>query len=274
MAELLVRRGQGSGSHPVGDLRLTTSVSAGADATWVHVDLREGRRTYRFSLPGPAATDDARAHVIVEDPNTLPLRVEADKALRLVADRATRFLVQNIDDRLSFELDGSVLVEQPIAPASDQRSSVTIELEGGGARFEDLHVARDIYYTNDFATVSEWRIPADSYLVLGDNTQDSADAREWQLARLRVRGVGPDPLELRGNLEGPRNPRVVRDEDTSTTFFRDEFGELHWYPSTDVQRLPPIESSFVPRHLIVGRALAVFWPLAPKLNVYRLHWIR
>jgi hypothetical protein len=30
----------------------------------------------------------------------------------------------------------------------------------------------------------------------------------------------------------------------------------------------------VPRELITGRALLVFWPISPRLRLWRLRWVR
>ena len=60
----------------------------------------------------------------------------------------------------------------------------------------------------------------------------------------------------------------------STVFFRDEYGERHVFPPQFAERLRPLEASYVPRHMITGRALLVFWPFAPKHGVVRLQWVR
>ena len=52
-----------SSSHPVGDLRISGTVEALPGCESVILELREGIRRYRSTLPGPAAAADARPSV-------------------------------------------------------------------------------------------------------------------------------------------------------------------------------------------------------------------
>ena len=65
-----------------------------------------------------------------------------------------------------------------------------------------------------------------------------------------------------------RNPLTI----AGTSFFRDEYGERHVFPARGRKRVHA--TPFVPRDMIAGRALLVFWPYVPSLDVYRLGWIR
>jgi len=271
MASAFEHFGQGSGAHPVGDLRVEATVTCSQDARLIVFELWEGKRIYRFHLPGPAADPALQLGVRVQAAQEQKVQAEG----RLAADTPTRVAVQNIDDQLVLELAGETVLSLDIEPATDQRSAVFLRTTSGGVRFDDVRVARDIYYTADTASVARWQVPADSYLVLGDNTQDSADAREWKLAGYALNAGAESPRELRGNLDGRQNPFLTRDADGgSTVFFRDEFGERHAFPPQTAERLRPLESSYVPRHMITGRALLVFWPFAPKHGVVRLQWVR
>ena len=59
-----------------------------------------------------------------------------------------------------------------------------------------------------------------------------------------------------------------------TVFFRDVWGERHSFDQRGSTRGDDKPQPFVPRELITGRAVLVFWPMAPSLNVWRLQWIR
>jgi len=60
---------------------------------------------------------------------------------------------------------------------------VRLEVRGEGADLSDLQVWRDVYYEpGRFG--GPWTIPADSYFMLGDNTQDSSDSRDWELGTI------------------------------------------------------------------------------------------
>ena len=188
---------------------------------------------------------------------------------RLPAGREVRFAAQNLDDQLRLEIDGEVLAELEVASTADQRSGVFLEVRGEGADFTDLLVYRDIYYLAEGG--GEVTIPAGHYFMLGDNTQDSSDGREWRFRRYRL---GDDSI-LRGNARGSENPRTVGfgEPDGPFLVFEDEWGETHWFPSGTVESLPPEDAPFVPGHMIQGKALAVFWPLNPRQGIYRFKWI-
>ena len=56
-----------------------------------------------------------------------------------------------------------------------------------------------------------------------------------------------------------------------TTWFRDEWGELHTMPAASVKDASPMTTPapFVPRHMMLGRAISVFWPIKPLDGVWR-----
>jgi hypothetical protein len=111
--------------------------------------------------------------------------------------------------------------------------------------------------------------------MLGDNTQDSSDARDWNLTRFEVPTEGGQMELVRGNNRGTENPIIVADEQgKATVFMQDEFGERWVFPRDNARSLGPVGLSLVPRSLIRGRAVLVVWPLAPSLDIYRLKWVR
>jgi signal peptidase I len=267
------------GGNEVGDLRLTGSVAPAANCASVRLQFQEGERHYTLEMPGPAAPADARARIRVMDGSSEVRSLAAASPARLQAGKRTRFSAQNMDDLLELEFD-SLHLELEIEGQSDQHSSFGIEVEGA-AVFDGLETWRDIYYTSDRGQ-TEFDIPPGSYVMLGDNTQDSADSREWSLMRFRLRGS--DGSWVRGNSredysgrDPSGNPRRVPGEAGGPRlFFRDEWGELHTFLQQEAERGDPIAAPFVPRELIVGRALLVFWPNNPfnGMDVWRLKWAR
>ena len=290
----LSRRNRKSGLQAVGDLRLDGDVLASEDVEWVSVEIAEGLRRYRFEVPGPAAAEDARPSIDVlvsgrwrgergAASELVPPAGAAGAPYRLRAGRATRFGVQNMDDWVQLEIDGEIVAQTEVEACRDQDSSIAVETRGGETVFEDLMVYRDIYYLDEGS--AEVTIPEGHYFMLGDNTQDSSDGREWRLQRYRISPSSGDATDddldldahvLRGNTRGDENPAIFGhgDPDGPKLRFVDEYGEKHWHRLVDTRRLPPENAPFVPRELIDGRALAVFWPLDPRRELYRVKWVR
>ena len=289
LPDLFSSRHPSSAQHPVGDLRLAGRVRALAGTEALTIELKEGERRYRMTLPGPAAPADARARIEIESLGTwdrpdVP-RADSTEAYRLPADEWVEFGAQNMDDLLELEIDGQALSSLEIPPASNQYSGLRLELEGAGADFEDLTAYRDIYYTSDTSEAIE--IPAGCFFMMGDNTQDSSDSREWSFTRYRLNdgplhagdssaGAGNgEPLIVRGNFRRGENPRTVGFGNPEGPQIRlvDEWGEAHWFRAGAGERLPPEPAPFVERGMIQGKALAVFWPLDPRRKIYRWKWV-
>ncbi len=266
-----------SNRHPVGDLRVSGKLNCQGDSALAIV-LREGQRSYRFELGG------GKARIEIEwAPNEgfEPRSIETALAL----PRNVAFAVENLDDVLALEIDGQVLLSLPGEPAANQNSAVALSFERGEAQLEDLQVYRDVYYTPGGWSDS-WTIPPGHHFMLGDNTQDSSDSREWRLVRMKWVGSPAGDQPIAGNLrEGPpgrysadTNPIVEGYGPQQRTFLRDVYGELHHFESSQRIELAPgaavTPSPLVPRHLITGRAVAVFWPLSWQYSTYRLQWVR
>ncbi len=270
-----------SGANGVGDLRCTGKITAQTGCRTVSLTLIEGPRSYRFVIPGPEAAAETRVELVITDDSGA--RSEFGEPYRLGSDRATKLDVQNLDDRLELRLNGKVLIEVPVQPCEQQDGGVQIAVEGSGADFDDLRVFRDVYYTPGSGG-SAWTIPEGNYFMLGDNTQNSSDCREWAFVHLRYEDEDGTERSVRGNwrpaMGGTRlleaNPIRHASELGPRTWIRDEWGEMHEFPSASERPLQPgtfrTTVHLVPRELIVGRAVFVFWPLSPSKGVYRWKW--
>jgi len=274
MGGVLSRARSGLGNNPVGDLRLEAEVRALPGCDWAEVHLREGARRYRFVIPGPTAGSEERPRIVAEGlPSAAPGEAIVERGptpYRLPAGELVSFAAQNMDDLLRLEIDGQPIVELEVPEATDQTSCFQLRAEGEGADFSEVEVYRDIFYTED-GKKSEFEIPAGSYVMLGDNTQDSSDSRFWTLVSYTPK---EDGKTIRGNWFPPQNPvSVPGDPEGTRTFLRDEWGDLHDF----VQRSgPPPQSELAPygpREMILGRAVAVFWPISLAHKVWRLQWI-
>jgi len=274
-----------SAENEVGDLRVEGTVRALSGTQTFVVELREGGRHYRFELPGPAATANVRARIdagpsarssgalATLGTNTDVIDPPASIEWRLPAGRAVRFAAQNLDDRLTLEIDGEEMLALEIEPAEDQFSSVTLVVDGEGADLDELMVYRDVYYTARAA--SPIAVPAGCFYMLGDNTQTSSDSREWTLAVFEVTHEDGTVERVRGNWRSTENPRQVASvlPGGPFTYFIDEWGEKHWFRRGEARRQAPELAPFVPREMIQGKALAVFWPLDPFRGIWRLKWV-
>lgn len=273
-ADISARGGQ---KHPVGDLRLTGEIRCRPGTELVTIELAEGARTHAFHLPGPAA--DAAATPRIETRTTEETGEQQAEPWRLPADETVRFAAQNLDDELRLEIDGEVVLTLEVLPAEDQKAYVTLALRGEGAELTDLQVYRDIYYLA--ARNGEFAIPAGHYVMLGDNTQDSADSRDWRAIKFSWTEDG-ELREERGNhrpgaslADAPNPIRAEFPDGERWTGFRDLWGERHWFPRTEGGEAgPPWPAPLVPRELVQGRAIAVFWPLKPTRKLWRLGWLR
>jgi signal peptidase I len=275
LAEWFPPHPRDSAQNPVGDLRVEGKVRALHGLERFQIVLREGRRAYRFEFPGPAAPESARARIDA-GPSALVTNDERPEVLtrRLPAEREVHFAAQNLDDELRLSLDGEDVLVLQIEPAQEQVASITLELEGEGAELSDLTVYRDVFYTA--RSPEPIAIPDGCYYMLGDNTQDSSDSREWTFVTYEVRGADGTPTRLRGNWRERENPRSVAygEPGGPLTYLVDEWGERHWLRREDVQRPRATElAPFVPRALIQGKALAVFWPWQPSRGIWRLKWV-
>ncbi|MEC7231950.1 MAG: signal peptidase I, partial [Planctomycetota bacterium] len=277
-----------SNMYPVPDLRLRASVQADAECTQVAVVLHEGGRRYRFVLPGPAAPADQVAHIeaVGLDPALGPNQTYAapEEPLRLIAGEEIDLEVQNLNDLLSMRVNGEELCQLEIPPGPRRpESRVTLEVDapvGKGAVLDEVRLWRDIHYTvQPPQQRREWLIPEGHYLVLGDNTQDSSDARDWTFAQFQLEGGEV----VRGSRRG--GPQVRPDSNPYPVgavlrpdywVFHDDLGERHVLEPDSSKRLPDTDemASFVPRDLIRGRAVVVVWPFAFWHDVYRLKWVR
>lgn len=296
LLSLLERRRERGALHGVGDLRLEAEVEARRETEEVVLELIENDLTYRFHLPGPAASTQARVQIeIIAEPgriDPIPEGVTLQDPWRLPAGEAVAVVVQNMDDLVEMQIEGEWLLSTEIAEVATVRAGAAVSIAGAGAKVRGLRLFRDIYYSNATSHQNQWTIPEGSYFFLGDNTQFSSDSREWSYERYRVaadliKGYGPDhpavelvdevPMAtLRANARRGENPLPYGFglPDGSRIQLRDEWGELHDLNSDSVRRLTPENSPFVPRELILGRAVAVFWPLNPRRGIYRHGWIR
>lgn len=301
-------RGAPSGRiDETGDVRLTFEVNPNG-AKEVVVEILDGThgRPLRLFL---TSSGSSRA--------TFPETVggeAVEHAIDARLDGWTEVSVSNADDAITVFVDGDeawrheythtpiepnepVLAggetTAPLASRTPPAVQPTIDLPhdnavlfgcvGGKAQFRDIDVARDVYYT--YAGATDYHIPADRYLMLGDNSTDSLDGRGWKVSRMEYRTEDGEVVTLEGDAEG-----VSTDETKPRPFenpYTDkETGEMHFIDAQgntwdiDPERVVKVEKGeetllartffghLVPRRYMLGRAYVTFWPLA-QVDVIR-----
>ena len=158
----------------------------------------------------------------------------------------------------------------------------------GSFALDDLGLWRDIHYLpdgdpNGGSPSENYTIPDDEFMVLGDNTQNSWDCRQWKRATYTFK----DGATISGNYF---NDSLLSDDSEpvnsesnpwsrgSDIHFRNDYGQEYVFPRTDL-RGDDVDPEWtnvhsVPKKLLLGKALAVFWPLPPFSSTWRFKWVR
>lgn len=172
-------------------------------------------------------------------------------------------------------------LELPSKPAP--RNGARFSTGAGGWELGGVTAWRDIHYLPPRQTTADpvFEIDPGHYFMMGDNTQNSLDSRDWQAEVMTFEPPLHGMAVLRGDRmsNGPvpffNNPRL--NQSGSVMTFRDEHGGLHALSMEEVrsaQRDGLEAAPLVPREYVLGRALAVFLPLWPFSDVNRFGLVR
>ncbi len=101
------------------------------------------------------------------------------------------------DQRVLFGMDGREVLRQAYTRGKTNVPQTEPQLQIGGAgariRISQARVFRDIYYLEPLNTARPWHaerpIPANHYLVLGDNPPVSIDSRQWPQAEVPLSAI-------------------------------------------------------------------------------------
>lgn len=166
---------QGFGMTEVGDVRLRLMVTADAAGGRVILRVTEGERTYTLEVP----TGDDGTLLLLDGE-----RVVASAAVSLSPGTTYRIGLANVDDRVYATVDGRAVATYLYRADDTGPASVSFGARGVRAAFSEIAVFRDIQYRRSSGGLGSspylgQPIPADHFLVLGDNTSNSSDSRDW-----------------------------------------------------------------------------------------------
>ena len=256
-----------NGTETVGDLAISFDVTPADGCRQVEVVIFAFGLEHRAVL---AVSDDAGSylesgHRNGSDALVLPPFYDGDSTVRAESDRripagsTSRVTFHHVDQELLLAVDGDEWmvdryeISNPLYPSDN---AIEISTTGGDASYSDLEVERDIHYTATGPSRKQvFDVHDDAIFVMGDNTQNSSDGRVWRAQTVRF----PDGREI----------TTERGQMANGGGYTDIYGET-WPVS--VRNQPRVESlgehdfSFVPTNLLLGKAIAVFWPIYPHFR--------
>ncbi|MEZ5966212.1 MAG: signal peptidase I [Planctomycetota bacterium] len=302
----------------VADARLafTLQASGTVENLAVELDTRppgKSNKALRFALE----VGGGKARLVVREGGK---EVKASEPVDFALGNGSRVGIRftHVDGVLLAERDGTQIAELACHPylVLDElpvgAATLAVNVRGGDQiRVSDLVVERDIQYKlGSLSKGVPIEVPEGHFFMMGDNPEQSADAREWRAITVGVEPDGtlvdptthPEARKMVGNLrpkglsdevDADENPVLVPERDA--VVFTDDLGEVHvlhgqpnlspsdkaygvvsgvWFAGDKGPWQPRSHRvQFVPREHVLGRPLLNFWPIWP-IGPMRFGFIR
>ena len=177
------------GENVVSDLMVEAKIQPGAEARAVAIRIDFGSDRFVVSIPVAAG----ETPVVTRNRRVLRLS-NARSGWKTAVGAPAEALVEAsvMDRRFSVAVDGTLLFDpidfdNPRVGPGPGESPLGFGARGGFARVRDVKVYRDVYYTSSlaftprrpFGVETPYRLGADDFFVLGDNSAVSNDSRFW-----------------------------------------------------------------------------------------------
>lgn len=164
--------------HAVTDLLFRARVKV-SGAGWLHVEMTDGRRRFAVRLDA----EHQRYQTVADG------RPAATGEIAVSVDRPFELEASLVDQQFLVAVDGRTLfahLYERESPARPSSRPVAIGADLGlRAEIDRIRLERDLYYTRPTGLLGRWgvdkpyRLGADEYFVLGDNSPVSDDSRSW-----------------------------------------------------------------------------------------------
>ncbi len=263
--QIPVAGGSGRSRHPVSDLRATFRFTplAGAEDLTFELDYGNYELTLAFKASQSKWFLRSGGKTLSESPFGFEVGQEIEFDLAFW-DHTTRLSINDDEFLMTRELD--------MPAKASTRNGMRIHTSSGGWQIQPGEIWRDIHYISPLnGGTPLFTIPKGEYFMMGDNTQNSLDSRDWTARQLTFGDTVLRGDSLRhGSDPFFDNPRWNNTRSMMT--FRDQFGNLHTFDMDDLAKAQDtrVPISTVPRDYIIGKALAVFLPIPPMAPIVRV----